>query len=998
MALQWSSETFVAELKDLQANAMAVDCLGTQAVLAGKKTLAYVNLENSEEGDDGSNVTRVARQSKWDVNCIQFNPHASHAPLYVTACNTRLDVCQLSDRNGNPVCTLKAHSRIICDVDWSPFDVNVVASCSVDSFTYLWDIREPKKPVHSFQTVAGAYQVKWNKVTNNLFATTHEGDIRIWDPRKGNSPQQYIAAHLSKIHGLDWSPDNQNQFVTASQDGYVKLWDYTNPKKCFGSTDSGAPVRRARYTPFGAGLVTVVVPQLKRGENSLYLWKITKQSDMSPVHTFVGHKDVVLEFQWRKQPEGSRDQQLVTWSRDQSLRIWRIDPNLQRLCGHDGGDSGEVDLTGTSYNSSESTLKDLRDLSLSEPTMEDEMEISVATVTMAQQARSLQQEFSQLNTDIPNITLDQMDPVSRTCRVTGVGGGQKVIMECLFPEAYPNNVSPSFQILTTTLDAAMQSRLLKVLSDTSVKFVRRNNNCLEMCLRQLMSILDSMDDRRSPESEASFTRAPPPIVQATAFNILPMYSLGNFQDSSVPFPRTSGARFSSNGFLVAFGVPAEMKKVSGGAEITPKALSELAAFTQTSWNNTRTNPFSLVFSRSPPTPSSDMSISDFFEKKGRQRSSRHSHSHSLSRRPKRQERYGEKLSSKKQLSVGKVKIYDVEVLVGVNKYLAQHYKMDLDDVEGTCRHNQSAAAAIGRKDLVQTWSIAATMASRKVLPSPVPQMEMPWAMTPCGRPLLKYILDQHGAQFDVQTLAMLCCLFWTPDPPRPRARSQAQVPRSGSKVSLEFTPPNYNPYHTVSSVTGLLKGLRTRHMRMSTFEGGGSQSAYEAAVAKSKRSMSWSDTFDTADDGRSSNGLESQEELEKLQHEDNCKMLDPAVWEQYDRYKLAYAKILYNWRLFNQRALVLKFISTPVPQHKGVEFAVCCHKCGKEMRGPQCSWCKYPALQCSICHIGVRGLANFCLVCGHGGHTVHILEWFKSHSVCPTGCGCNCLKENLFGG
>lgn len=25
--------------------------------------------------------------------------------------------------------------------------------------------------------------MKWNRVTNNLFATTHEGDIRIWDPR-----------------------------------------------------------------------------------------------------------------------------------------------------------------------------------------------------------------------------------------------------------------------------------------------------------------------------------------------------------------------------------------------------------------------------------------------------------------------------------------------------------------------------------------------------------------------------------------------------------------------------------------------------------------------------------------------------------------------------------------------------------------------------------------------------------------------------------------------
>ena len=41
--------------------------------------------------------------------------------------------------------------------------------------------------------------------------------------QKGNSPQQYIAAHLSKIHGLDWSPDNQYHFVTASQDGYVKV-------------------------------------------------------------------------------------------------------------------------------------------------------------------------------------------------------------------------------------------------------------------------------------------------------------------------------------------------------------------------------------------------------------------------------------------------------------------------------------------------------------------------------------------------------------------------------------------------------------------------------------------------------------------------------------------------------------------------------------------------------------------------------------------------------
>lgn len=40
------------------------------------------------------------------------------------------------------------------------------------------------------------------------------------------------------------------------------------------------------------------------------------------------------------------------------------------------------------------------------------------------------------------------------------------------------------------------------------------------------------------------------------------------------------------------------------------------------------------------------------------------------------------------------------------------------------------------------------------------------------------------------------------------------------------------------------------------------------------------------------------------------------------------------------------------------EFAVHCHKCQQEIRGPQCSSCKHPALQCAICHLGVLGLLN----------------------------------------
>lgn len=44
-------------------------------------------------------------------------------------------------------------------------------------------------------------------------------------------------------------------------------------------------------------------------------------------------------------------------------------------------------------------------------------------------------------------------------------------------------------------------------------------------------------------------------------------------------------------------------------------------------------------------------------------------------------------------------------------------------------------------------------------------------------------------------------------------------------------------------------------------------------------------------------------------------------------------------------------------------------------------------------HTPVKGLYSWCEVCGHGGHTKHLKEWFSKHSWCPTGCGHVCLTH-----
>ncbi|XP_014674400.1 PREDICTED: WD repeat-containing protein 59-like [Priapulus caudatus] len=394
----WSAEIFVAEYRDLQATAMGVDRTGQYAILAGRKQLAIVDLDDPIE-----KVRRIARHSKYEVGVVQWNPHESHRDLFVVASNQSAEIsCWLADKVESKG-MLKGHTRVISDLDWSYFDADWVATCSVDTYIYLWDIRDTRKPAVSLSAVAGASQVKWNKKSCNLIATAHESDVRIWDQRKGTTPVQYIAAHLSKVHGLDWSPTQEWSLATSSQDCHVKLWDVCNPRKPESTISSGAPVWRARYTPFGEGLVTVVVPQLRRGDNSLLLWNI---NDVSvPVHTFVGHQDVILEFQWRKLGDDSKDFHLVTWSKDQSLRIWNIDSHLQKTCRHDLlNDSGNEADVDSAVEAMSNTSRDApRE---QPPPVATATRAAAAVATVTSPGQTLQQEFSLVNMQIDNISID----------------------------------------------------------------------------------------------------------------------------------------------------------------------------------------------------------------------------------------------------------------------------------------------------------------------------------------------------------------------------------------------------------------------------------------------------------------------------------------------------------------------------------------------------------------------------------------------------------------
>ncbi|KFP72074.1 WD repeat-containing protein 59, partial [Acanthisitta chloris] len=477
-----------------QATAMSVDCLGQRAVLSGRRFLYIVNLDAPNEGH-----RKISRQSKWDIGAVQWNPHDSYAYYFAASSNQRVDLYKWKEGNGEVCTSLQGHTRVISDLDWAVFEPDLLVTSSVDTYIYIWDIKDTRKPTVSLSAVAGASQVKWNKKNVNCLATSHDGDVRIWDKRKPSTAVEYLAAHLSKIHGLDWHPDNEYTLATSSQDNSVRFWDYRQPRKYLNILPCQVPVWKARYTPFSNGLVTVMVPQLRR-ENSLLLWNVFDLN--TPVHTFVGHDDVVLEFQWRKQKEGSKDYQLVTWSRDQTLRMWRIDSQLQRLCANDILDGVEDLIDGISHlpepdktlqpqdaepqhNSGHGDEEALKEDFLNDPLVgkkTDQLGLP----------QTLQQEFSLINVQIRNVNVE-MDAVSRSCTVSVHCGNHRVRMLVMFPVQYPNNAAPSFQFINpTSITASMKAKLLKILKDTSLQKVKRNQSCLEPCLRQLVSWLESV--------------------------------------------------------------------------------------------------------------------------------------------------------------------------------------------------------------------------------------------------------------------------------------------------------------------------------------------------------------------------------------------------------------------------------------------------------------------------------------------------------------------------
>lgn len=328
-------------LENQAGSALAVDVLGRWAAVGNKSGIALIDLEQPHNTPQYLQHQNI----KFDVNVLEWSPHTASRDILASSFNQSLLIWRVD--GGLQASYPSAHARAVSDLSFSRFDPNMVASASPDMMLRLWDLRASSSTANL--KVKGPISfLKFSKVDEYLIASAHVNEVHVWDIRRlqGQGAVAQLFGHSSKITSLDWSPSQSQSLLTSSADGFIKLWSVPSPRFCQQTISFGQPIFRAKYTPFGLGVLAIA----QRRDTTLRLFRISGANEIADVHTFAGHSDFVKAFDWRicqsdlssaSSSASAFDPnsispafQLVSLGCDQSLRLWRVDADVASKVGY----------------------------------------------------------------------------------------------------------------------------------------------------------------------------------------------------------------------------------------------------------------------------------------------------------------------------------------------------------------------------------------------------------------------------------------------------------------------------------------------------------------------------------------------------------------------------------------------------------------------------------------------------------------------------------------
>ncbi|KAH9762924.1 WD REPEATS REGION domain-containing protein [Citrus sinensis] len=127
------------------------------------------------------------------------------------------------------------HAASVEDLQWSPTESDVFASCSVDGNIAIWDTRVGKSALMSFKAHnADVNVISWNRLASCLLASgSDDGTFSIHDLRLlkgGDSVVAHFEYHKHPVTSIEWSPHEGSTLAVSSADNQLTIWDLSLEK------------------------------------------------------------------------------------------------------------------------------------------------------------------------------------------------------------------------------------------------------------------------------------------------------------------------------------------------------------------------------------------------------------------------------------------------------------------------------------------------------------------------------------------------------------------------------------------------------------------------------------------------------------------------------------------------------------------------------------------------------------------------------------------------
>ncbi|KAF8647751.1 hypothetical protein AX16_006586 [Volvariella volvacea WC 439] len=249
-------------------------------------------------------------------------------------------------------------------VAWSPFHSTRLALASAANFGLVGNGRLhliSTAPSPSglaglnidkfYETQDGLYDVAWSEIhENQIVSASGDGSLRLWDVMLNDLPIRAWHEHTREVYSVDWSNLKKDTFVSASWDGTVKVWTPERPRSLLTLNAHQSCVYQAMFSPHQPDVVASCST-----DGTLRIFDLRTPSFVqtgnftTPVSTAAltvpASGTEVLSIDWNKY----RPFLLASGGVDKAVKVW--DCRMVKL-GSEGGAVGgvcETQLLGHEY-------------------------------------------------------------------------------------------------------------------------------------------------------------------------------------------------------------------------------------------------------------------------------------------------------------------------------------------------------------------------------------------------------------------------------------------------------------------------------------------------------------------------------------------------------------------------------------------------------------------------------------------------------------------------